>query len=711
VQRTAEGLPFLVEELFTGLVHSGALTQTTAGWEISGELEQLSSIPRTFTALTEQRVHALGERSRQILAIAAVLDRPVDWQFLVRCSRAGASTVLAAMRAAVQLQLLQPHPNQLGMFSWRHALTRRAVLATMLPAEVIAAAGDAAATLGTSTLTGPELLLAAELWTTAGAPERAAELLLAASRESRRGGALATAIKQLNRAQELAASTTKLADEILVERAEVLALAGEAHSALRTGTPALARLAAELRPRLATALARAALTQDHFAAVLEFLTWAEPEDPQTLVLQAQALFGRAQPVPATTSAHAAIKAARAQQRPEVECEACELLGRAARLTDAAASKEIFQQAADLAAEHRLTVWQVRALHELGTLDMYERATPDRLQQAHRLALEQGMTGTAAVLSLQITACICLRNGWAAAGRRAQETIELAQRAGVEGVRAAGHVFIAHALLAQGEHRRAEEIIRAAAATAPDSPDVTAYQHLLPGLTAALRGDHAEALRYFNTGMQLVLDMPTAAPTPWWGLWQVLHAGNDAASALPSEVEQTRFCAQATNRAAQHYVAAIAAHRAGHNPRLHHAAAEELLTGLHWRLVLRLLTACTGNLTVLVEDPIADLRAALATFDDLRETAFAAACRRLLRKLGAPVPRHRGDPTTVPAALRALGVTPREMQILRLIAQGQANSDIARELYLSPRTVETHVSHLLAKTGTTNRSELARLLTN
>jgi DNA-binding CsgD family transcriptional regulator len=709
VQCTADGLPFLIEELFAGLVHSGALTQTTAGWEISGELGEIISVPRTFAALTEQRVRELNEQSRQLLAIAAVLDCPMDWQFLVSCSQADESTVLAAMRDAVQHQLLQPDPNKLGVFRWRHALTRRAVLATMLPAEVVAAARFAAATLDTSPLTGSDLLLAADLWATAGAPNRAAELLLAASRESRRAAALATARSQLDRAQELATPTTELAEEILVERTEVLALAGEAQSALHTGTPALARLATGQRQRLATALARAALTQDHFTAVLELLTWASPDDPQTLVLQAQARFGRAEPVPATTSARAAIDAARSHQRPEVECEAWEILGRVARLTDAAAARMNFQRAADLAAEHRLTMWQTRALHELGTLDMYERAAPDRLHQAYRLALNQGMTGTAAVLNLQTTACICMRDGWTAAGRQAQETIELACRVGADGVWAVGHVFVAHALLARGEHRHAQETIRAATAAAPNSPDVTAYQHLLPGLTAALRGDRAEALRHFDAGMHFLLDTPTAAPTPWWGLRQLLHADDDTPT-YPGEAEQTRFCVQATNRAAQHYTAAIIAHRAGHDPGPHRDAANELLTNLHWRLVLHLLAASTGHLAALVEDPAADLRAALATFDDLGETAFADTCRRLLRELGAPVPRRCGDLTTIPAALRALGVTPREMQILRRVAQGQTNLDIAHELYLSPRTVETHISHLLTKTRTTDRGELARLLT-
>jgi DNA-binding NarL/FixJ family response regulator len=61
-------------------------------------------------------------------------------------------------------------------------------------------------------------------------------------------------------------------------------------------------------------------------------------------------------------------------------------------------------------------------------------------------------------------------------------------------------------------------------------------------------------------------------------------------------------------------------------------------------------------------------------------------------------------------LRAVGVTSREMDVLSLIAQGLTNPQIAERLFLSPRTVETHVAHLLAKTGAADRSGLTRHLT-
>ncbi len=54
------------------------------------------------------------------------------------------------------------------------------------------------------------------------------------------------------------------------------------------------------------------------------------------------------------------------------------------------------------------------------------------------------------------------------------------------------------------------------------------------------------------------------------------------------------------------------------------------------------------------------------------------------------------------------LTVREVQVVRLVAAGRSNDEIARELFVSPRTVHTHVSNSLRKTGCANRTELAVL---
>lgn len=84
---------------------------------------------------------------------------------------------------------------------------------------------------------------------------------------------------------------------------------------------------------------------------------------------------------------------------------------------------------------------------------------------------------------------------------------------------------------------------------------------------------------------------------------------------------------------------------------------------------------------------------------LRSRLSAGGQRELPR---GPNRRTRGDP---------LGLTGRERQILDLIAQGLANRDIAARLSRSERTVEHHVSALLAKLGASSRAEAVRLSTN
>ena len=65
-------------------------------------------------------------------------------------------------------------------------------------------------------------------------------------------------------------------------------------------------------------------------------------------------------------------------------------------------------------------------------------------------------------------------------------------------------------------------------------------------------------------------------------------------------------------------------------------------------------------------------------------------------------RRRGDP---PAGL-AEPLTDRELEVLRLIAEGRSNQRIARDLVVALDTVKKHVTHVLAKLGAANRTEAA-----
>jgi pimeloyl-ACP methyl ester carboxylesterase/DNA-binding CsgD family transcriptional regulator len=70
-----------------------------------------------------------------------------------------------------------------------------------------------------------------------------------------------------------------------------------------------------------------------------------------------------------------------------------------------------------------------------------------------------------------------------------------------------------------------------------------------------------------------------------------------------------------------------------------------------------------------------------------------------------ITRRRRAAHVVPIALRGNGVTRREFEVLDLIASGATNYEIAADLHISVRTVESHVSSLLAKLGSENRAGL------
>jgi DNA-binding CsgD family transcriptional regulator len=61
-----------------------------------------------------------------------------------------------------------------------------------------------------------------------------------------------------------------------------------------------------------------------------------------------------------------------------------------------------------------------------------------------------------------------------------------------------------------------------------------------------------------------------------------------------------------------------------------------------------------------------------------------------------------------ARLRELGVTPREREILELIANGMSNREIAQKLFVSENTVKTHSSRLFDKLGAKRRTQAVQL---
>ncbi|MFI6290388.1 ATP-binding protein [Nonomuraea sp. NPDC050790] len=102
------------------------------------------------------------------------------------------------------------------------------------------------------------------------------------------------------------------------------------------------------------------------------------------------------------------------------------------------------------------------------------------------------------------------------------------------------------------------------------------------------------------------------------------------------------------------------------------------------------------------DARAQLEAAMETFDRLGAAPWSARAAAELRACGVPLPdrARAGDRLDV--------LTPQELQVVRLAVTGASNREIGAQLFLSPRTVASHLYKAFPKLGVASRAELARI---
>jgi DNA-binding CsgD family transcriptional regulator len=110
------------------------------------------------------------------------------------------------------------------------------------------------------------------------------------------------------------------------------------------------------------------------------------------------------------------------------------------------------------------------------------------------------------------------------------------------------------------------------------------------------------------------------------------------------------------------------------------------------------------------------KGAAARLGRAADLAGRLGARPLLEQIGSLARRARVDVPALPGprglaepgGAAPFGLTERELEVLRLVAAGRSNRDIAAELFISPKTASVHVSNILGKLGVSSRGEAAAM---
>jgi DNA-binding CsgD family transcriptional regulator len=401
---------------------------------------------------------------------------------------------------------------------------------------------------------------------------------------------------------------------------------------------------------------------------------------------------------------------------ESACQALEVLGRIARTRDLQEAEAAFARQGVIASTHGLALWVVRATHELGGVDLLAGTGRERLLKARELAAQAGALSIAATIDLQLSASYWIEFDIPASLAAAHRCQRAARRWNHPLLLAEALVNEARVHATAGNRTAMERAIGDAAALDRFEPEVQGSAWAARGLYALLREDHAGALAAYDTAVSIGLGSPTVYVRPYSSTWALLRTvvddrGDQARERIRPLIPVGSLLAEAQLE----YGEAVALGRHGLRNDAEAAfgkARAALQTGvglepqrhLTERLVAeRALADSWGT-------PVDWLAEAATFFYGTGHVNVERACRALLRKAGARLPRREHGHRHIPPSLAALGITDREADVLALVVEGLTSKEIATQLYISTRTVDKHIERLLAKTGASRRSELRKLAT-
>lgn len=740
--RDCDGLPFAVEEILAAAVTSGELVCGQAGWQVNEDIT--TGVPTSIAGSVRSRLAGLGPKVTDVIVSAAVLGRQFDWTLLPVVAGVTEPQVLTALRRACEVQLIEPDSSSQVVFRFRHSLTRDAIVSDLLPPELARRSASAVAVIEDARpgLPGAWCELAAELHEAAGQPVPAATLLLEASRRALHRGALTSADTSLRRARAVLAQAPSAEPDLVADIDDtlttVLMLAGDCDQMVPVAERLLAELDAAgadlerkavIRLRVARSLSEGGQVAAAERQVAAARNLADGSADPALGGWIDAVAARCainageldRALDLARRALASAEAAGLSKWPaKAACDALEVIGRRERFRDTRAAHAAFERAYQIASGHGLHVRRIQALHELGTIEMLEGGGSDCLAEARRLALESGVISTATVLDLQLASAWSLgadTDRALAAARRCQQAARQLRMRRVEAMA----VSVQACLFGiRGDRNRAELTAAQAERIAPGDPEVLAIAWEARVTAAIFADDLARALEASTTAMSYARTEPPTAASLAWGYWPLLQAAcGQAGHAAVAEARDAGVGVAHWNRGCLAYAEAVLQGRDGHPDRaaeLAEMGAAELAEegraqfpgcAPWWNHILRRIVAPAAFRDGWGE-PVTWLRDAIPDLDACGLDRVASACRGILRRAGERVPRSgRGD-AAVPAQLRRQGITSREMDVFLLVGQGRSTAEIAERLFISPKTVETHIASLVAKTGQASRRELVAL---
>jgi DNA-binding CsgD family transcriptional regulator len=708
-------------------------------------------LPESLRDLLLARVQRLPEDAQDLLGAAAVAGAEFGQPLLEAATGISEEILSAGLRPAVAAGVLVTSDDG---YAFRHALIREAVHAGLLPGERRRWHARLARVLETDPALAPGSRAAAQIayhWHAAGEPARALRAAWQAAAEPAAALAYAEQLVMLDRVLDLwdaAGDAARLAGtsrlEVLEQAATAAHLAGEPEHGVQLADAALAEpgiqaapvrefFIVERRAAMSLQLRRPDLARLHEAAGR--VTEDDPARPRVLAALAEQLINAQLPEEAYECGEQALAAARRARDLTTEASALVTVAAlAARRGELAAQLPRLAEARAIAEHTGIQPLLLRALQwEAAVLEAH--GEHERSAEAARRGIAAATTAGLARTAGAVHA-VTLAQALTALGRW-DEALEVTDHA-LSLLPPAGHrILLLHLAgsiaLARGDFGSATGALGEARAQAPASGESfgTFEALMLAELEVTLlaaQGDCAAALAAAQSTLAAEGDRTARLKRFLWPLLTATAEAACAATAPGSPGDLAATAGKVLQLAAWHAAAVPPVSPVGRAYQATYQAAASQAVGqpsgrawddaaAAWEQLsepyrrARALLHAAG--TALAGDGNRDAAAArLRQAADLADALTARPLREQISALAkrarigiAPGQAHSTARDEVPALP---GLTSRELEVLRLVATGCNNRDIAAELFISAKTASVHVSNILAKLGVHTRVEAAAI---